>query len=1046
MIPDESFDDYIAIVTRLGAKQTVLPLADRRAMETTLNNILNNIDAEAGRLIELGEMYNDFISSNNLGEEAYSKVLDKMKSEGLITEKEKEMMKRYKSIILSEAKVASAGKRAESQEARAALEEELSNVDINVNALENRDDRAIATAIQDNLDAASEMTSQDLRKLLLVIDNINNGFLPHMGEVVRRKLVSINDGKKLASALNKVSLPLGEKIIVNVKGALMRLMGRKATETGTVRLAAERNPAAFIDEVFGNFKTTPIYDTLIRPMASAFSRFQRDFDVAVNKLNTAEKRLYEAKKSDNEFRSSMYKIQMYLIQREYETNVGNPEVRPAVEWIKATIDAIEEGKLYNEATAAELREQLTKFSEDGQVSTEKIEKSLTPAEKNLIKAIDEVNGSIRDKAVHVSDVIRGEGIEARDNYVHIQVFNDGNNNPLKEIDAFTERYTASTKAKSLITRTGKVNPINLDPYQTAVRGLKMTLLDYHMTPAIKQVNGTLAASKDMVNQKQNLTAVESLMQGFNEGVLSNAVGSSMSPDITDTLVTNGYRAVLASVRRAIAETASNITFALSNPAQFTAGVKSYYKLDNDISAGDVLRNVGSVHTTRLFGGETLTSPQVEKSGFRNTGGVKTEMQPDVINKMARISKLGRRYTKNVGALADLLMSTPDAMVSRPIWFGAFENSFKELTGKEPDLKKISDNDEAYMEANRDNIKKASKEADKQVTQAAASNNPYETIAKLRVNEKDTSSKKIYKAVNGFISRFAIFEYNTARRAIYAMIGNGSISRKEGAALLTGVAMRSIVYVMASSYIGGIMSAIAQYLLAKPLGEAILAKLDIGGFDEEEEEEDLMEAILPNADTAFKLYRSIGGALANIFINRNFGNVIKNINGLLVETANEEYGQFLRNGESYDPYENNLLMNQLSSLMTPGDEKIASFVAAFAGPLSPVARTFISTFKLTNRALNNKTAASRKENWDKLKIRVPLEFAGNLGLIPVYNDVRKMTMDALYDDVKKLEEVKSEAAKLQRQYPDGGDKYDKAIDALIDKYVARTLRKRQKREE
>jgi GNAT superfamily N-acetyltransferase len=1027
MIPDESFDDYIAIVTRLGASQAVLPLADRRAMETTLNNILNNIDAEAGRLIELGEMYNDFISSNNLGEEAYSKVLDKMKSEGLITEKEKEMMKRYKSIILSEAKVASAGKRAESQEARAALEEELSNVDINVNALENRDDRAIATAIQDNLDAASEMTSQDLRKLLLVIDNINNGFLPHMGEVVRRKLVSINDGKKLASALNKVSLPLGEKIIVNVKGALMRLMGRKATETGTVRLAAERNPAAFIDEVFGNFKTTPIYDTLIRPMASAFSRFQRDFDVAVNKLNTAEKRLYEAKKSDNEFRSSMYKIQMYLIQREYETNVGNPEVRPAVEWIKATIDAIEEGKLYNEATAAELREQLTKFSEDGQVSTEKIEKSLTPAEKNLIKAIDEVNGSIRDKAVHVSDVIRGEGIEARDNYVHIQVFNDGNNNPLKEIDAFTERYTASTKAKSLITRTGKVNPINLDPYQTAVRGLKMTLLDYHMTPAIKQVNGTLAASKDMVNQRQNLTAVESLMQGFNEGVLANAVGSSMSPDITDTLVTNGYRAVLASVRRAIAETASNITFAISNPAQFTAGVKSYYKLDNDISAGDVLRNVGSVHTTRLFGGETLTAPMVEKSGFRNTGGVKTEMQPDVINKMARISKLGRIATNKIADVADFLMSTPDAMVSRPIWFGAFENSFKELTGKEPDLKKISDNDEAYMEANRDAIKKASKEADKQVTQAAASNNPYETIAKLRVNEKDTSSKKIYKAVNGFISRFAIFEYNTARRAIYAMIGNGSISRKEGAALLTGVAMRSIVYVMASSYIGGIMSALAQ---------SALANLGWAGLEEEEEEDDLMEAILPNADTLPKLYRSIGGALANIFINRNFGNVVKNINGLLVETANEEYGQFLRNGKDYDPFENNILMNQLSSLMTPGNsnEKIASFVAAFAGPLSPVARTFISTFNLANRAINNKTAASRKENLDELKIRVPLEFAGNLGLIPVYNDVRKITLDVLRDDLNKEKDFRQEVKRLINQYPNGGDKFDKEIDKTFSKYT------------
>jgi hypothetical protein len=233
--------------------------------------------------------------------------------------------------------------------------------------------------------------------------------------------------------------------------------------------------------------------------------------------------------------------------------------------------------------------------------------------------------------------------------------------------------------------------------------------------------------------------------------------------------------------------------------------------------------------------------------------------------------------------------------------------------------------------------------------------------------------------------------------------------------------------MASSYIGGIMSALAQ---------SALANLGWAGLEEEEEEDDLMEAILPNADTLPKLYRSIGGALANIFINRNFGNVIKNINGMLVETANEEYGQFLRNGKDYDPFENNILMNQLSSAMTPGNsnEKIASFVAAFAGPLSPVARTFISTFKLANSAINNKTAASRKENLDELKIRVPLEFAGNLGLVPVYNDVRKMTLDYFRDDLNKEKDFRQEVKRLINQYPNGGEKFEKEMDKTFAKYT------------
>ncbi len=124
-------------------------------------------------------------------------------------------------------------------------------------------------------------------------------------------------------------------------------------------------------------------------------------------------------------------------------------------------------------------------------------------------------------------------------------------------------------------------------------------------------------------------------------------------------------------------------------------------------------------------------------------------------------------------------------------------------------------------------------------------------------------------------------------------------------------------------------------------------------------------------------------------------------------------------------------------MTPGNsnEKIASFVAAFAGPLSPVARTFISTFNLANRAINNKTAASRKENLDELKIRVPLEFAGNLGLIPVYNDVRKITLDVLRDDLNKEKDFRQEVKRLINQYPNGGDKFDKEIDKTFSKYTS-----------
>jgi uncharacterized protein YerC len=995
MIPDQHMDDYIAMVRRLGAAQRVLPLDSKQKFSDAANEILDTLDAESGRLIELSSDYRAYLSANPaMREEGYAKVADAMLKDGIISEKDRELMRRYKDIITTEAK--KAGYTKASSETEKALEEreallaEIDSIKVNLSGIDTRESRDIAKELLDNLDAAEELTNQDLRQLVRVLDNLVNGFLPHQAEIMRMKLRAIKDGATLTKAVEKAKVAGYEKLIANVKGLLLRAFGSSSTETTASVLAARRNPAVYIDQVFGNFKSTPIYDTLIRPLASAVSSFQRDYDVAVNTMNQAEERLLNAFKRDgNAVRASMYKIQMYLLQREYNSNQGNPEVSPAVDWINATLDAIDSEAIYNAATGEELRDILDKYSVDGQVSTELIEKSLTPAEKNFIAAVDKVNASTRDMAVHVSDVIRGEGIKARDNYVHIQVIEGGKDSGKAirdEISDVLNRFNPSTKAKSLITRTGRVSPINLDPYSTTLRGARMTMLDYHLTQPLKQTNATMNVVKKSVSgeARKTYTALKSVMSGLTENLLANATTSNSA--IENYLTRAGYRALLGSVTRSASELASNIGYAIIAPSSFLEGGKVYSALKNEVSAGDVLKNVGSTQSQRLFGGETLTNKEVETSALRNGGGMRIEMQSsDIINKAQAVLKAVNKNTEGVASkVADFLISSPDKFVSKRIWFGKFNEAFKAAAGVAPDMQKLASNDEQYLRENSEAIKKATRAADNEVVRAAASSNPYDAILKMQTRPDDGALRKVVSSINGFMSRFIIYEFATARAAIYAMMGKGELSRTEGARLLTAVGARAVSYTMLASYLSSAMATVVLNGLAA-----------IGLVDWPEEEID--EAILPDEDTPERLLRAFGGAVANLFVNRNFGNVVKNITSYGIEYLNKEYLDVLRNGEEYDPYENNLVISQLPTQLE-GNKSIAeSVIAAYSGAFSPIVRTGFRAGTLVKQMSQAKSYATREKNKKELLIRIPSEVAGSLGYIPLYKDVRNIALEDLFGE-------------------------------------------------
>jgi len=233
-----------------------------------------------------------------------------------------------------------------------------------------------------------------------------------------------------------------------------------------------------------------------------------------------------------------------------------------------------------------------------------------------------------------------------------------------------------------------------------------------------------------------------------------------------------------------------------------------------------------------------------------------------------------------------------------------------------------------------------------------------------------------------MTRFLIFEYVTARTGLYAAMGNGTITKKQGIATLAGVTTRMVTYT----------------LLTQMLGSGLIGLLF--GSDEEEEKKSIGKQI----------GQAISSAFTSLLIGRDFGNAVKSILNQGVEMFNEEYLDFLREGE-YDPYKDSI---QYTIVPKKAKEDfrgtgIGDILLRLTGSFGPALKTVdLITKKSTEKV--KKTPAARKRQVEEVTQRIPLEVFGHLGLIPLYKDIRKVVMKKLYKDLRDSDKKVSKKSK------------------------------------
>ena len=815
----------------------------------------------------------------------------------------------------------------------------------------------------------SMLDNKQLQTLMDAIDNVNNGFFPPaLLEVIND--IEANIGvENTTEHVAKASGVNATNIVTRTIGGIKGLLKGTTTDTEVVR----GNPLTAIDEFFGN-KGTEVYNNTFGKLASAYSKYETEVKGITESLNKIEKALRKKFKG-NKLAKAKFQIKYYQMQREFEAN-PNEDVYAADEWIAATIEDEKNTGFYSDESIALLKEIQKEFA--GKTS-EQIHAKLHKSQQDAIATMDKINDNIVPKSLFTAGVIRGEKVTMFNHYTHHNVIGD-NTGKLSGArrDAFTS--PGVTKAGTVNERTEGVKPISFDPFydfSVASRGL---LLDFHMTPTNREV---LRTTNRLVNEFKNGTkeqkaAVKALNEAVKE-VLGNVFDSnnkeySTLDEVVEKVKKLSYQATLASAPRFVAELASNAGFALfAAPGSFSAGATKYSKYAKSETSVKILNNVGSSQTGKLYESGITGSKHVESTinpAKREKAQAQDKFREGVGRAVENIGKYtGVSYAAGkIDQAADALISTPDRMISRPLWFGEFAKRFKAEAGVDVDFDAIEANDTAYMKANKKAIEAARTAADQLSVMAGATNNPFSGIIKLQM-KKGGGAANVYRMLSGYLQRFLLFEYQTAKTAVMSMIGSGKLTRQQGAGVLAGVMTRMTMY--------GVIMAVLSELIAEAFG---------AGDEEDPMTIDKAAGIIKN---------DFMGSALTMLTGRNLTSFPKIPINAAIEHFNEE-----SIGEDYNPYEDSLVWSQIGSQDFRYGSSLGDWLLKLAGPYGTPLKGANYVWKDYARAINTKDPVKKQERLEKVMQKLMIQTGGHSGLIPFFKDVNKLLKQIEYQENKR----------------------------------------------
>ncbi len=990
-IPEEVLKEYTEVITQLSERKAVLNLENRVSLRNKLETILDAIDQELNAKDELLAEFENFDDKvrDDSGKVSIAKTISAMVEAGVITKDEAKLLRKYQGELFPEPE---GRDEAELQQERDNEKRFLLGVIEGLpelthkfptreeNVLLGQFNELIKTSGIESLDNA------ELKNLLRVANNIENGFLPHMAEVLVEKIDAENKRAEVMAA------------VFNDKSGLARLYD--SFLPGNLKRRAKRTPRKYIDQVWGNFRGTPLFDAVYKELAEGAAKYRSELETINARMSVREDKLFKALSRDpNAITRAKFLVSAYMMQKEFESSKGMPGVFSAVDLLDATIN--QKGR--TQARYSEESKQVLRSIRDqieGRTADE-IE-SLIRDEKGgeqmmaVAKEIRDINDELTPKAQYTASVIRGVKFVPFSQYFHrIVLTQEGNqkkvfgDSSLRDVLSDRVALQPSTKAVNIQEREkGSPMAVSFDPFASVNRGAKNVLTDYHLTKPVRTNKRLLKKLQDVeVNTARQDNMLDIIIDGSTtavEDLLIEIVNqSTMASKAFDFMRKQGYRNALGSPRRAVTELLSNAFYAVFvDHGSFLEGTK--YRNIYTGSGAKIMRNTNSLQTTRLFPG-LEGSGLVDRKG--GTGGLnsmgldqvsssmsptRAEIRNGALNLASRVlsQTAGRAYRLQADA-ADYMITTPDKVVSRPIWFGTFAREFESVTGKKPDMDKIADGDNQYLEQYRGAIETAKVKADDASIKAGATDNSVLGVEAASMRPDKGALQNMIAFVNNYMTRFLVFEYVTARTAVNAMVGNGMIRKRDGVRLLSGVFARAYSY----------------QLIGRYLSDAIAALLY--GDDDDLEEKDFLE----------RSSLAVKQGAAGLVLGGTRGQATRGIRAMFLELGNRDF--LMENPEEWD-YDKRIGypiidINKESQL----SNRLIKSGIRYTGPFSPVVG---AGYQVLTEQVSPAVGLS-KERKDKQReleedYRSMLLLISASGVLPLAPEIKSNVQRWMYKDIDK----------------------------------------------
>lgn len=837
------------------------------------------------------------------------------------------------------------------------------------------------------------LTGKQLDLLEVSLENINNGHYTHaankLGQSINSRAYDMRPlVDKYGTTKNKIAM-VKSRAEAALKAGLKNATKRGANSTTSLEML-RTNPLSAVDNAFGNYKNNTIRNNSFEPIATKYSQFKTWSGRLTDKLDAVEQIIAPTfKEGTNPAVRRRFEIQTYLLALESESNTGNKGVAEANQFIDKTIENFNNSRTKSNYTQADIDILLdikAKNSEGGVITTKKMKQNLSPQVMKAIGIMQEIYGALGDKQAYATTIVRGNKLDLLNNYVHHKV--DATTDKLDQQLISQKNYInpqTSTESKTSISRTPGAKAIDFDPVATALRALRMAGMDYYLTNEIQTSRKALTQLTKLSEQdnatKEVIEATVSLSRAYDESI-NKVLSSNFSTDVIggkwfDSARKIGYYSTLASAPRAVAELGSNLTFGLmSAPKELALGLGKYSNLSLMQNGLSFAENVGSTTVTKNWGSEILGGSKSENAGVvRNKKGSKRASGSNVKSSFQYAARFGKKFADGSEFLADNLLSTPDKMISRPLFFGTFAKVFKQETGQDMDADKISKNDEAYMTKYADAIQAAKRAADAKVTQAATSNDPFSGVLKNQLSDQDGARMILYKSINSYMARFTINEFVTARQAVASMVGQGEMGAIKGAATLAGIMTRMSLYVV-------------MYKALASMFNGVL------GLDDEDD-----------IDYEELTTRQLAGAGVSLITRGTSGNFPMIPINLAIEKLNEEYGEDLglwsdKDGKGYNPYMHSLIFSVINQQKLEKEGVAESAIRIGAGPLAPQASSLLRMGDLLAKMGSKDKKVADRAAAEFITLRTALEASQFTGVpLPLYKDIRRYMMAQNWSDIK-----------------------------------------------